>query len=153
MPKVVSLPRVKRIPLTRGKAALVDAEDYSRIADRMWQANPCGKKWRAIANFKGKKKYMHHVVLNHTYDGRMVVDHINGNPLDNRKSNLRIVTQQTNMLNTDRHRNQVGYYFHNPSRFWYAMIKEPYKPRKYLGCRKTKEEIIELVTSARNSLL
>lgn len=45
--------------------------------------------------------YMHKEVLGTD----AVVDHINGNPLDNRKENLRISDLQTNSWNTRKHRN------------------------------------------------
>ena len=54
-------------------------------------------------NVKGKKfKKSLHRVLTSCPDG-LVVDHINGNPLDNRKCNLRIVTQKENMQNPNKY--------------------------------------------------
>lgn len=50
------------------------------------------------------KTYLHHLVMGKPEEG-FEVDHINGNPLDNRKENLRFCTRMQNSHNT---RNKAG---------------------------------------------
>lgn len=101
---------MKRIPLRdrTGKIkrwTLVDDEDYDRLMVRRWQATR-GKKdrtWYATAHvrFSGATKPVHtgmHRVIMNAPKGK-VVDHINGNGLDNRKKNLRLCTNAENNRN------------------------------------------------------
>lgn len=91
----------KTIPLTKGKMALVDDEDYERISQHKWQY--CGgyasrkiqPKVREIREgAKDKWINMARVVLNIPDD--LEPDHINGDKLDNRRCNLRICTRLQN---------------------------------------------------------
>ena len=48
---------------------------------------------------KGQQRDLSHVVLDIQKDDSVVVDHINGDPLDNTRGNLRICSQGENVLN------------------------------------------------------
>ncbi len=100
----------RKIPLTQGKYAIVDPEDYERIARHKWFAMRSRRGLYAIRmakakNGRRKKIRMHRQILN-VPPGKFV-DHINHNGLDNRKANLRIVT---NMQNSWNKRKQKGEY-------------------------------------------
>jgi hypothetical protein len=94
----------RRIPLTRGKYAIVDPDDYERLSRYRWSASKSGKNWYALRrewSKRGKRNerciYMHREVIE-VGKGK-VVDHINRKSLDNRKSNLRAATAAQNMWN------------------------------------------------------
>ena len=93
----------RRIPLTRGKFAIVDPEDYDRLSSIRWYANKSPHTWYAVHSLTNGKKekrknlYMHHLVIK--IPPSMRCDHINHNGLDNRKANLRPVTHTQNVWN------------------------------------------------------
>jgi hypothetical protein len=89
---------IRYIALTKGKHAIVDAEDYDRLMKHKWTAVYFGTRFYAQRNGGGYSIMMHREIM-HAPKG-MVVDHINGNGLDNRKCNLRICTQGQNILNS-----------------------------------------------------
>jgi hypothetical protein len=119
----------KEIPLTKGMVALVDDEDYYDLSKYRWYANKTG--WNTYYAFRntprqsGKQHLirMHRVILNPPSD--MEVDHINGNGLDNRKENLRIVTRRQNSQN--RHQVKTSKYtgvcWDNDRQKWRAYIR------------------------------
>ena len=94
----------KEIELTQGQVALVDDEDYEELNQYNWCAHwsEDTKSYYAIRNTsktEGKKTIrMHRFIMNVT-EKSIEVDHKNGNTLDNRKQNLRLVTSRENSQN------------------------------------------------------
>lgn len=86
---------MKVIPLTRGKIATVDDADYEALICHKWMAHTDGRNWYACRT-KHKIK-MHRVLMN--APATFQVDHINGDGLDNRRHNLRLVTNKQNCWN------------------------------------------------------
>ena len=93
----------RKIPLTRGKFAIVDPDDYHRLAKYKWHLakSPTGSyaaRWHRPKNpGKRKKIWMHRQII-HIPKG-LVCDHINHNAHDNRKANLRPATPSQNLCN------------------------------------------------------
>jgi hypothetical protein len=92
----------RRIPLTQGKFAIVDPDDYHRLSKYKWQTDSERRRTsyaRRMANLDGKRKcvLMHREII--PVPDNMVVDHINHNGLDNRKANLRPATVAQNACN------------------------------------------------------
>lgn len=134
---------MKEIPLTKGLTALVDDEDYLSLTENSWSAN----KGYAIRSFRANGKCvvvsMHRQILSLKSGDRIEVDHINGNKLDNRKSNLRCCTRAENERNkTLSKRNTSGFKgvsWNKRDKHWRAKIKINGK-NQHLGCFKTAEE-------------
>jgi hypothetical protein len=105
-PRESSDPAIRYISLTRGKHAIVDAADYPALARYKWYAqrtDRCGT-FYACRTHRGRSFSMHRQIMKPPKG--MVVDHINGNGLDNRRCNLRVCTQLQNSQNS--HRRQPG---------------------------------------------
>lgn len=86
-------------------------------------------------NNKWKPVEMYRIIMN-LNDKKLVIDHIYHNTLDNRKSQLRVVTRQENSQNK---LNIKGYYWSNSSKKWMAQIGINNKSI-YLGGFNTEEE-------------
>lgn len=135
---------MKLIPLTRGIFAIVDDQDYEALSKHRWHASRDGY---ALRREYPSRRYimMHRVIANPGEEYE--VDHINHNPSDNRRENLRICTSSQNKMNriadkkgrTSQYR---GVYFNSlriNSKPWYANIGLNNKSI-YIGCYKTEDE-------------
>lgn len=93
---------MKRVPLTRGKYAIVDNEDFERVSKLKWHFLNTGggyaKHTYYLGDYKQKDITLHRFIIN-APEG-VEVDHINGNGLDNRKCNLRLCNRTENTWHT-----------------------------------------------------
>jgi hypothetical protein len=124
----------KFIPLTQGKFAIVDAEDYDWLVQYKWHCRKFNNNFYAFRQEHNKTISMHRVIINAPKE--MLVDHIDCNGLNNRKSNLRLCTYAQNACNRRPKPNSSSKYkgisFHRRDKKWEAQINHNGKS-KYLG--------------------
>ena len=137
----------KQIPLSQGKFAAVDDADYDWLAKHKWTYDYKGYAMRRSANVT---IFMHRVVLNAS--GPVVVDHVNGDGLDNRRENLRIVTTAQN--NYNRHPEKrpktsqyKGVSLNKTVNRWQAHIKKG-EDRRYLGLYDSEQDAARAYNAA-----
>ena len=104
--------------LRPGVKFLIDVEDYLRVKQFPFYGHQAANgKWYVSAGIpvSGEDGYRHrrYRALARLLTGLepgdpLVADHINGNPLDNRRINLRVCTQHENMLNRRTHKNNTS---------------------------------------------
>ncbi len=99
--------RVRYIALTKGKFATVETADYKHLMRFRWHAKETRGRFYAATVIKGKSVAMHRMLL--TPPPGMVVDHIDGNGLNNCRSNLRLCTPEQNRRNTRPRRKSSPY--------------------------------------------
>lgn len=88
---------MKEILLTKGKVAIIDDEDFDRVSAYTW----CFDRYACRGVWKSTKVYMHKFIFGKVPE-EFLVDHINGNKLDNRKENLRLIGRRGNALNSNK---------------------------------------------------
>ena len=156
------------INLTRGFQTVLDDEDAD-LCELKWHtalashqcAKPYAKRmWRVK---KAGRDAFGHALLHRVIAERMgmdirgmVIDHINGDSLDNRRANLRAVTNQDNV------RNQVGIIATSKAGVpgivrrtdtrWEAWIRNGGEGKRYLGSFKTRELAVEARLKAERDL-
>jgi len=90
---------MREIPLTQGKVALVDDEDYEWLSQFKWYANSWKTRtWYAVRHHNRKLIGMHRMILN-PQNGEHS-DHIDGNGLNNQRANLRLCDCAQNQHNS-----------------------------------------------------
>jgi len=116
---------MKLLPLTKGRFAKVDDSDFEYLNQWKWSLDE--NRWGGYAirnNGKGGTIRMHRELLNPKK--KDLVDHINGDGLDNQRQNLRVATAQQNAWNSRRmKRNTSGFRGvskHSKSKLWQARI-------------------------------
>ena len=116
---------MKYIPLTKGKYAIVDDDDFEYLNQWKW----CMTGFyagRGIGNYKNRGRiYLHRVIMGEPKGSE--VDHINFDKLDNRKSNLRVCSKADNRRHVGLRKNNTsgfkGVSWHKLVKKWYATIQ------------------------------
>lgn len=120
----------KKIKLTKGKYALVDKEDYEELNKLNWFLGGSKGKLYAMRSktINGKKRsiLMHRVIMGNP-KGKMI-DHKDGNTLNNQRANLRLCNDSQNAINRKMQSNNksgyrgVFYIAKNKSKPWVSAI-------------------------------
>jgi len=128
---------MKTIPLRGkkglGKCTLVSDADYEKISKHKWYLETNGYARRRTN--KNYKEYLHQCVLGKRKN--FITDHIDGNKLNNQKSNLRFATKSENALNvtgliSSNTSGFTGVYWNEERNHWQSFVKYRNKTR-YLG--------------------
>lgn len=118
-----------------GKYATVDATDYSELNKFTWYMDAYGYAFRNYYEHKRCFIVRMHSQIMRTPKG-MHTDHINRNPLDNRRANLRTVSVSINMFNRPAQANNTsghkGVHWDKRRRRWCATITVN-RRHKYIG--------------------
>lgn len=128
----------KQIPLSQGKVALVDDSDFERVNQYKWFVAHTRTYYYAARHSSGvptrKLEFMHRFILN--APAEFMVDHRDGNGLNNTRQNLRIATVAQNGYNRKVSKNSTsgfkGVTWVGQHHRWRATIKVDGK-RIYLG--------------------
>lgn len=96
---------MNEIKLTQGKIAIVDDEDFDFLNKWKWFYHSAGYAVRFSKKSDGGNRrilYMHRIIINTPSDKQ--TDHIDGNPLNNCRKNLRICSIAQNLSNSKPHK-------------------------------------------------
>lgn len=93
---------IRELALSNGYSVIVDECDYEWLSQYRWYAKKNGNKWYAARGTRlpgGKKPtlWMHRAILEASKG--VQVDHVDGNSLNNSRSNLRLCSPQQNTFN------------------------------------------------------
>jgi len=118
---------MKKIKLTKGQFTVIDDCDFEWLSQYKWCAawdkkakSYYAKRYSKRINGKQCPISMAREILGLKKGDKREADHRNHNTLDNKRSNLRIVSHQENGWNR---KNPKGYYWHKSNGKWMAKIK------------------------------
>lgn len=111
-----------------GKYAIIDADDFDLVSQHKWHIN---EERGSVESCNSKNKQnikIHRLIMEHHFgDSNLIIDHIDRDPLNNRKSNLRFCTYQENTFNKSKQKNCKsgvrGVYWDKSRSKWAAQIQ------------------------------
>lgn len=135
---------MKTIYLSQGRTCIIDDVDFDTVSQYKWSFDPKGYAFRNSPRPNRKVIYLHRFLLQPKQ--KEYCDHINGDKLDNRRSNLRICTNAQNTRNRKIGINNTtgfkGISWNKRDKMWYASLVKDGK-KIYLGCSKSKKQAAE----------
>ena len=99
-----------KIPLTQGKFAIIDKEDYDKVMEYKWFAVRDKNNFYAATHGKNRETIKMHRLILGLNDRNNICDHKDHNGLNNTKSNLRVCTFNENIKNTSSRINSTSVY-------------------------------------------
>jgi len=127
---------------------MIDLEDFNLANEfkSSWYSrySKDTKSYYCVGSLNNTTIQLHRIIMN-LNDPKLKIDHIYHNTLDNRKSQLRIVTHQENLFN---YKDRKGYYWDKRANKWKATVYINGK-QKYLGHFKTEEEARNIFENAK----
>lgn len=123
---------------------ILDLQDKPLVENHKWYLDNSGYATTRIS--RNKQMRMHNILI--PRENGKEIDHVDRNPLNNKRSNLRLCSHMENMWNAKRKNNKYGCVGIRPicdGNKWQATITSNYK-RYHLGTFKTKEEAIKART-------
>lgn len=131
---------MKEIALTKNRFALVDTDVFEDLSQSKWHVANGYAARRLPKAEGGRVVYMHRLIMQ---AGKgQVVDHANGDILDNRRENLRICTHKQNIRNGKSRKGSSiykGVSKRGDYDAWQAHITVDRK-KKNLGCYKDEQD-------------
>ena len=129
--------------------ALIGLEDVIRCKEYTWFLST--RNYVLSKTQEGKNIKLHRFIMDILDKPKVICDHIDRNPLNNQKNNLRLCTVKENKYNNSKQRNNtsgvVGVYWYKPYNKWKAQIK---KDRKdiFLGYFNNFDEAVKVRKNA-----
>lgn len=140
-----------------GDKFLIDKEDYNLIEPYCWHKHQDGYIRTRISYYiKDGKLHNSYILMHNLIMGKkdgLEIDHLNGNPADNRKNNLQYKTHAKNMDNIVGYvGNKIkGVYYNKKEKKWKALIKYN-KKKYYLGSFEKYEDAKKEILNKRKEL-
>lgn len=140
---------MKQIPLGNGIYSLVDDEDYDFIMQRKWYfRNGYAARGEYVEEKRNNRTvFMHREVMKSITS----IDHIDGDKLNNQKSNLRVANKSQNAANMVKKQKCTsrfkGVVWHKKAKKWMSRIVVNYKGI-YLGIYNSEIEAAEAYNDA-----
>jgi len=93
------------LPISNADAfAIVDEQDFERLKEHTWTLCNGG----VYTRYKGRLRSLASMILGIETNNHLVIDHINGDILDNRRANLRVCNKSQNGANSEKQATYAG---------------------------------------------